>query len=93
LPVGVVLLALYLPMVYLARVYAITCLGQFLFRGQSDSASPAGAFVVGLILYSLLSLIPVIGGLLTLLVVLFGLGALLMTKKELIATLREHHEV
>lgn len=93
LPVGVVLLALYLPLVYLARVYAIACLGQFLFRRQSDSASPAGAFVVGLILYSLLSLIPVIGGLLTLLVVLFGLGALLMTKKELITTLREQNQV
>lgn len=93
LPVGVILLALYVPTVYLARIYAITCLGQFLFRRQSDSPSLAGTFVAGLVLYSLLSLIPVVGGLLTLLVILFGLGALLMTKKELITTLREQKQV
>ena len=93
LPVGVILLALYVPTVYLARIYAITCLGQFLFRRQSDSPSLAGTFVAGLVLYSLLSLIPVVGGLLTLLVILFGLGALLMTKKELITTLRQQKQV
>ena len=48
---------------------------------------------VGHVLYSLLSLIPVVGGLLTLLTVLFGLGALLVSKKELIATLREQNQV
>ncbi|MBI4003192.1 MAG: polymer-forming cytoskeletal protein [Nitrospira defluvii] len=93
LPIGVILLALYVPMVYLARVYAITCLGQFLLRRQSDPSSLAWPFVAGLVLYSMLSLIPVVGGLLTLLTLLFGLGALLMTKQELIATLREQNQV
>ncbi len=93
LPIGVILLALYVPMVYLARIYAITCLGEFLLRRQFDSSSHAGTFVAGLILYSILSLIPVVGTLLTVLTILFGLGALLMTKKELIATLREQNQV
>ena len=93
LPIGVILLSLYLPMVYLARIYAITCVGQYLLRRPSDASSLAGTFVVGLVLYSVLSLIPVVGGLLTLLAILFGLGALLMTKKELITTLRENHQV
>ena len=93
LPIGVILLALYVPMVYLARVYAITCLGEFLFRRQSDSSSLAGAFVAGLVLYSILSLIPVVGTLLTVLTILFGLGAMLMTKREIIATLREQNQV
>ena len=78
---------------YQARVYAITCLGEFLFRRQSDSSSLAGAFVAGLVLYSILSVIPVVGTLLTVLTILFGLGAMLMTKREIIATLREQNQV
>lgn len=93
LPIGVVLLALYVATVYLARIYAVTCLGQFLFRRQPDSSSLAGPFTAGLVLYTLLSLIPIVGGLLTLLTILFGLGALLMTKRELIAALREQNQV
>lgn len=93
LPIGVLLLALYGATVYLARVYAITYVGQILIRRQEDSSSLAWPFVAGLVLYSVLSLIPVVGGLLTLLTVLFGLGALLMTKKELIVTLREQGQV
>jgi hypothetical protein len=53
----------------------------------------AWPFTAGLVLYSVLSFIPVVGGLLTLLTILFGLGALLMTKRELIAALREQNQV
>ena len=88
-----VLLALYLPLVYLARVYAITCLGQFLFRRQSESASLAGPFVVGLVLYTILSLLPIVGGLVTLLAMVFGLGAMLITKQEIVDVLRQHDEI
>ena len=93
LPIGLLLLALYGATVYLARVYAITYVGQILIRRQEDSSSLAWPFVAGLVLYSVLSLIPVVGGLLTLLTVLFGLGALLVSKKELIETLREQNQV
>jgi hypothetical protein len=93
LPIGVILLALYGATVYLARIYAITCFGQFLFPRQSDASSLAWPFTAGLVLYSVLSFIPVVGGLLTLLTILFGLGALLMTKRELIAALREQNQV
>ncbi len=93
LPVGLLLLALYGATVYLARVYAIIYVGQMLIRRQEDSSSLAWPFVAGLVLYSLLSLIPLVGGLLTLLTVLFGLGALLMTKKELMVALREQNQV
>lgn len=93
LPIGVILLALYVAMVYLARIYAITCLGQLLFRRPSDSLSLTGPFVAGLVLYSILSFIPVIGGFVTMLTILFGLGALLIGKRELIVALREQGQV
>lgn len=93
LPLGVILLMLYGVTVYLARIYAVTCAGQFLFRRQDDSSSLARPFVLGLLLYSLLSFVPVVGGVLTLVTMLFGLGALLLTKKELMAGSREQEQV
>lgn len=93
LPIGLFLLALYGATVYLARVYAMTYVGQILIRRQDDSSSLAWPFVAGLVLYSGLSLLPVIGGLVTLSTVLFGLGALLISKKELVGSLREHNQV
>ncbi|MBP6263968.1 MAG: hypothetical protein KA426_12025 [Nitrospira sp.] len=93
LPIGLFLLALYGATVYLARVYAMTYVGQMLIRRQDDSSSLAWPFVAGLVLYSGLSLLPVIGGLVTLSTVLFGLGALLISKKELVGSLREHNQV
>lgn len=92
LPIGVVLLALYVATLYLARIYTVTCIGQFLFRRPPDSPSLAGPFTAGLVLYTLLSLIPIVGGVVTLVTILFGLGALLMTKRELMAILREQRQ-
>ncbi len=51
------------------------------------------AFVVGLGVYFVLSLVPVVGGLVTILTMVIGLGAILMTKKELVARLREQQMV
>jgi hypothetical protein len=93
IPIGMVLLALYGAMVYLARIYVMTWVGQILLRQRADSPSVTGAFVAGLILYQILVLIPWVGGLLSLATMLLGLGALLLTKQELVATLREHGEI
>ena len=93
LPVGVILLVLYGVTLYLARIYAVTCAGQFLLRRRHDSSSLTGPFVAGLVLYSLLSLVPVVGGLLTLSTMLFGLGAVLLTKKDVLAGLQEQDQV
>ncbi|MCS6327190.1 MAG: hypothetical protein H8K06_08910 [Nitrospira sp.] len=93
LPGGVVLLAMYGVTVYLARIYTMMYIGQRLLRHRDESSSLAKPFMVGLVVYSLLSLVPVVGGLVTLGAVLFGLGALLITKKDLIVGLREQQQV
>lgn len=89
IPIGIMFMALYTATVYLARVYAITWAGQLVLRWVSGSSSLAWAFVTGLVVYSFLSLIPFVGWLLSLATILFGLGALLLTKKELVVRLRE----
>ncbi len=89
IPIGIMFMALYTATVYLARVYAITWAGQLVLRWVSGSSSLAWAFVTGLVVYSFLSLIPFVGWLLSLATILFGLGALLLTKKDLVVRLRE----
>lgn len=89
LPIGIILMSLYVVMLYLARVYAMTCLGQVLLRRTADSSPLAWSFAAGLALYGLLSVIPVVGELVTLATVLFGLGALLAAEKDPVKVLRE----
>ncbi len=93
LPAGVVLLALYGVILYLARIFAVTYAGQFLFRRSDDSSSLARPFVAGLVLYSLLTLVPVIGILLTVMTMVVGLGALLVAGKQRLALSQEQDQV
>lgn len=89
LPAGVVLLALYGVTLYLARIFAVTYAGQFLFRRPNDSSSPARPFVAGLVLYSLLTLIPVIGALVTMMTMVVGVGALLVAGRQRLVVSQE----
>jgi cytoskeletal protein CcmA (bactofilin family) len=93
MPVGVILMGLYMVMLYLSRVYAMTWFGQVLLRRTADSSPLAWSFVMGLAVYALLSVIPVVGELVTLATVLFGLGALLAAEKDLVALLRKEQMV
>jgi cytoskeletal protein CcmA (bactofilin family) len=89
IPIGLMLGALYLVTLYLGRVFVMLWVGQRLLKLVSGSPSVAWAFVAGLVVYSVVSLIPFVGKLVTLLTIALGLGAILVTKKELIAKLRE----
>lgn len=92
-PIGIILLTLYGAMLYLARVYAMTWLGQLLLSRTSDSSPLVWSFVTGLAVYAVLSLIPIVGDVITLATVLFGLGALLAAEKDLVAVLRKEQIV
>jgi hypothetical protein len=91
-PIGFILVAMYVVTLYLGRVFILLWLGQRLLRRASDS-SAARAFVVGLAVYFILSLVPLIGGLITMLTIVTGLGAILITKKELVVRLRNEQVV
>ncbi|NJN68997.1 MAG: hypothetical protein HC801_00860 [Nitrospira sp.] len=93
IPIGLMLAAMYVVTLYLGRVFVVLWVGQRLLRLVSGSSSAAWAFVTGLVTYFILSLVPVVGALLTLATIAAGLGAILMTKKELVVKLREEHVV
>lgn len=74
IPLGVVLLLLLLPLYAISYVAAAFALGRRILKG-----SRILAFLVGLVILGLLSLIPIAGGLIVFLATLFGLGLLIMT--------------
>jgi cytoskeletal protein CcmA (bactofilin family) len=74
IPFGVILLLLILPLYAISYVTAAFALGRRIIKG-----SRIVAFLVGLIILGLLSLIPIAGGLIGLLATMFGLGLLLVT--------------
>jgi len=93
IPIGLMLSAMYLVTLYLGRVFVMLWAGQRLLGLIRGSPSGAWAFVTGLITYFIVSLIPLIGGLITMVTMAMGLGAVLIAKKELVQRLRERHEV
>jgi len=77
IPVGLLLLLLYLWMVYLSQVSLGVVLGQRLFGGEGTWRL-FGAFAVGILIVQLLTLVPYLGTILVLVGLLVGLGAILM---------------
>jgi uncharacterized membrane protein len=73
---------------YWARIYAIGRIGEFILARLRPASSRASAFVLGLFVYYLLAIIPFIGWLVVPLVMLFGLGAELIARKQFYTTAR-----
>lgn len=93
IPIGIILGALFLVTLYLARVFVMLWAGERILKALRGSPSPAWAFAAGLFLYSALLMIPLIGGLVTLVTIAIGFGAMMITKKELVGSLQKQRVV
>jgi hypothetical protein len=89
IPLGGLLLALYLMSLYVVRIYVMACAGQRLVAWSGRPIHPSWAFVSGLVLYTVLGLIPIVGTFISLSAVLFGMGATVLAKQEQYRTLRK----
>jgi cytoskeletal protein CcmA (bactofilin family) len=89
MPIGLMAIALYLVAIFLVRVFVIMWIGRVLLAWRGNEVRNTWALVVGLIVYSLLTLIPFVGGLVALSAILFGLGASLLADRSLYAAARE----
>jgi hypothetical protein len=74
IPLGFILLLLIIPLYAISYVTAAFALGRRILKG-----SRILAFLVGLVILGLLSLIPIAGSIIGLLATMFGLGLLLVT--------------
>ena len=86
IPLALILLTAFLIVLYWARIYAIGRIGEFILARLRPASGRASAFVLGLFIYYLLAIIPFIGWLVVPLVVLFGLGAELIARKQFYVT-------
>src|SRR5262249_14304216 len=83
IPLGLILAAAYPILLYWGRIFALHRLGEMLCRLLRASPRPGWALVLGLVVYDLLAFIPLLGWLVMLLVVLSGLGAEVIARKNL----------
>ncbi len=83
IPLALILSAAYFIGIYLVRIFAIFWIGVTLFEWLGKRVGEGWALVIGLVVYSFLTLIPFIGGLVALFVILFGLGAAVLADREL----------
>jgi cytoskeletal protein CcmA (bactofilin family) len=82
IPLAFIVLAWYLILLYVCRIVVILWAGLLLFRNFGKGEHVRLAFVVGLLLYVLLTLVPILSAWLTVLVIMFGLGTVLLAKRD-----------
>jgi cytoskeletal protein CcmA (bactofilin family) len=82
IPLMLVVLLAYLIALYIAKFYVAIWLGNLILRrgGQPD-VSPIPGFLLGIVLVYLVTWIPVVGTLIGIVIIFFGLGALLQRKE------------
>lgn len=94
IPLAFVFLLTFIILMYLTRIFAIYFLGDLIMeRLDRDKTKGVWKFIVGLLAYFLITLIPFIGELTAFIVLLFGLGSALITKKEIYSALRKKNTI
>ena len=92
IPVGLIALALWGIAIYLAQIPVGLFIGRWIighFRGVEGKAIMVGALALGLVILKLLRLIPYLGFFIGLAVILFGLGAVVVSERKRRAKARE----
>lgn len=82
IPLSLILLVAYGLYLYLAKIFIAFFLGVIILEKASQKTKPAWAFVLGLIVYYLLTLIVVVKGIVIFFSLLFGLGTSLITCRQ-----------
>lgn len=84
LPLALILLAIYLISIYIGRAVIALWIGRRLLRGRPRPARGrlVMAFLLGGVILLLLSLIPILGGIVAVVATVLGLGALLLAYRQ-----------
>ncbi len=93
IPLALIALFTLLVFVILAHIVVAAAVGQKVLQWLNITSSSYLAFVVGLLLIAILSLLPVLGGIVNFFVYVTGIGALLIEKKALYIRLRQAKEI
>lgn len=89
IPVAFVLAFILMTLLCLAKIFVAFAIGQILLKLILNSTNKIWAFVLGLIIYFLLTAVPIFGWIISILAALIGLGAILTEKRNIYRLLRE----
>lgn len=93
IPLAFIFIILFGIIVYFAKLFIIYLVGEKIGRTLNPRLHMAWLFIIGLIIYEVVVLIPIIGWIIEIAAVLFGVGSLLMQKKYLYSTLRKEKTI
>jgi hypothetical protein len=90
-PLAYILMLMWLLVLFFGKLTAISIIGMKIVRIKDKSGflKVYGAFALGVLIYVIIGLIPIIGWVLKLLLIVIGIGALTMYEKELFDMLRK----
>ncbi len=86
--IGAIIFMTYL---YVGRIFALIALGGYILKRTKSNESLNMSFVIGLLVYFILGLIPVIGGLVAFIVAVIGLGTAVTNDRRTWAISRGSH--
>ncbi len=94
IPLGLITMALYMLTIYFSRLVVSLFIGKEFFKMiNQKNAANVWAYIVGLIIYTIVTFIPFIGGIASLLAVLTGMGAIVIVKQNLYKSLHKGKSV
>lgn len=88
IPLALITLFAYILIIMIAQVFTSLALGEWLLKKFNQRGGAVAAFIVGLVVLSLLKLIPILGGIVSFIALLVGLGGYLTIKYSIFRDLR-----
>ncbi len=89
IPIAFILFFVFFLMLWIGRVLAIYALGRFALERTGNKNPKALVYIVGIVIYLILTIIPIVNFITDILVVLSGTGSLLAMKREYYSELRK----
>ena len=88
IPLAILLFVAFIFMLLFAKIFTAVAFGSWVLQKFGQKQNPYFSLTVGLLLLSVLKLIPFLGMVLSLVITLFGLGAYAISKRNYYISLR-----
>ncbi len=89
IPLALIVFALYLKSLYLTKIFVSLTLGLFLLRQFDKKWHIVWTFIIGLMVFTMLTWVPFLGGLVSFVSLLLGLGSFVLEEHKTIVSLRK----
>ena len=90
IPLAFILLAAYFIYISLAKIFVMLLLGYWILKSFVKDAGLGWSLLAGALVFYLLTLIPILGGLIAFVALLLGIGTVLITGKETYLEAKKH---